>query len=47
LTIPTHYDMFAMNAEDPDLFIDYMKVKYPALKTHKCDYGTGLLRRFS
>jgi L-ascorbate 6-phosphate lactonase len=39
LTIPTHYDMFAMNAEDPNLFIEYMKVKYPALKTQRCDYG--------
>jgi L-ascorbate metabolism protein UlaG (beta-lactamase superfamily) len=42
LTIPTHYDMFALNAEDPKLFIDYMKVKYPALKTQLCEYGTRL-----
>ena len=39
LTIPTHYDMFAANAEDPSLFADYMKVKYPHLKTHLCAHG--------
>ena len=35
LTIPTHYDMFAMNSLDPKLFFDYMKVKYPQLKCAK------------
>lgn len=29
LTVPTHYDMFEFNAEDPELFRAYMKVKYP------------------
>jgi L-ascorbate metabolism protein UlaG (beta-lactamase superfamily) len=42
LTIPAHYDMFAMNMENPDLFIDYMKVKYPTIKTYLCEYGTKL-----
>jgi L-ascorbate 6-phosphate lactonase len=32
LTVPAHFDMFKMNRENPQLFIDYMKVKYPALK---------------
>lgn len=33
------YDMFEGNTEDPNLFVDYLTVKYPALKTHVCDYG--------
>jgi L-ascorbate 6-phosphate lactonase len=32
LTVPAHYDMFAFNAEDVALFVDYMKVKYPRHK---------------
>ncbi len=43
LTIPAHFDMFAMNQENPALFIDYMKVKYPHLKTHLCEYAKSLL----
>ena len=31
LTIPTHYDMFPLNSEHPELFIQYMNVKYPNL----------------
>lgn len=33
LTIPGHYDMMPGNLEDPQLFLDYMKAKYPQLKT--------------
>lgn len=33
LTVPTHFDMFATNSEDPQLFVDYMRVKYPRLAT--------------
>lgn len=29
LSVPTHYDMFDFNGEDPDLFASYMRVKYP------------------
>lgn len=29
LSVPTHYDMFDFNGEDPHLFADYMRVKYP------------------
>ena len=29
LSVPTHYDMFDGNREDPQLFVDYMAVKYP------------------
>lgn len=37
--IPAHYDMFAGNTEDPQLFLDYMAVKYPQIKTEKLDPG--------
>jgi L-ascorbate 6-phosphate lactonase len=33
LTVPTHFEMFDGNTEDPALFADYMAVKYPALRT--------------
>jgi L-ascorbate metabolism protein UlaG (beta-lactamase superfamily) len=32
LSIPTHFEMFTMNSEDPQKFVDYMAVKYPKLK---------------
>lgn len=31
LVMPAHYDMFAANTEDPQKFLDYMRVKYPEL----------------
>ncbi len=31
LTVPGHYEMFEHNSEDPQLFADYMTVKFPAL----------------
>ncbi|MHB9071077.1 MAG: MBL fold metallo-hydrolase [Sedimentisphaerales bacterium] len=43
LTIPSHYEMFKENSEDPQLFIDYMKVKYPSLKVGLCRHGQKLL----
>ncbi|MBR2441073.1 MAG: MBL fold metallo-hydrolase [Lentisphaeria bacterium] len=33
--IPAHYDMFPGNTEDPQLFLDYMNVKYPQIKAEK------------
>lgn len=39
LTVPTHFDMFEGNREDPALFIDYMAIKYPRLKTVLPEYG--------
>ena len=44
LTIPAHYDMFAMNSIDPRLFLDYMKVKYPHLNCAKPRLGTVFRR---
>jgi len=32
LTIPTHFEMFNGNTENPELFMDYIEVKYPHLK---------------
>ena len=32
LSVPTHFDMFDSNREDPQLFIDYLAVKYPNRK---------------
>ncbi|MGL4608597.1 MAG: MBL fold metallo-hydrolase [Trueperaceae bacterium] len=29
LCVPTHYDMFEVNQEDPEKFVAYMKTKYP------------------
>ncbi len=29
LVVPTHYDMFAGNSEDPELFVDYLDAKFP------------------
>lgn len=43
LAIPTHYGMFEFNDEDPSLFIDYMKVKYPDLNVRCCQYVERLL----
>jgi L-ascorbate metabolism protein UlaG (beta-lactamase superfamily) len=33
VSVPTHFEMFAMNSEDPQRFADYMQVKYPGLAT--------------
>jgi L-ascorbate metabolism protein UlaG (beta-lactamase superfamily) len=44
-TIPLHYDMFTHNAENPQLFTDYMRVKYPRLKKNICRHGARLILR--
>jgi len=31
LTIPAHFDIFESNTENPQLFTDYMTVKYPGI----------------
>ena len=43
LTIPTHFEMFAANSEDPQLFVDYMRVKYPNLRTEIPRHGRKML----
>ncbi len=47
LTIPTHYDMFANNRENPKNFTDYMTAKYPGLKTLIPKYATASVYSFS
>ena len=29
LVVPTHYDMFASNSQDPQAFVDYLEAKFP------------------
>lgn len=43
VTIPGHYDMFAHNSEDPELFRTYMEVKYPSLKCVAMPAGTSFV----
>ncbi|MBR1967176.1 MAG: MBL fold metallo-hydrolase [Lentisphaeria bacterium] len=33
MVIPAHYDMFHGNLENPELFMDYMAVKYPMVRS--------------
>ena len=39
LAVPTHFEMFAMNSEDPQLFVDYLAAKYPKLRTRIPTHG--------
>ena len=41
LTVPAHFEMFAMNRENPRLFADYVRVKYPSLAVHVPRHGRG------
>ncbi|OPZ13571.1 MAG: metal-dependent hydrolase [candidate division BRC1 bacterium ADurb.BinA364] len=43
LTIPTHFDMFANNSENPQLFLDYIAAKYPKIKARMANYGECLI----
>lgn len=45
MVVPTHFEMFAMNSEDPNLFIDYMAVKYPGIQTYLPEHGQRFLYR--
>lgn len=39
LTVPAHFGMFSTNTVDPQLFMDYMWIKYPALSACLCQPG--------
>lgn len=39
LTVPSHFGMFSTNTVDPQLFRDYMRIKYPALSVCLCQPG--------
>lgn len=41
LAVPGHYDMFAANPGDPDLFADYLDAKYPGIA---CWAGAHFIR---
>jgi L-ascorbate metabolism protein UlaG (beta-lactamase superfamily) len=43
LTVPAHFDMFAMNSVDPHLFADYMAVKHSKVRTLIPDYGQTVI----
>lgn len=43
VVIPTHYEMFAGNTADPELFRDYVAVKYPGQVAHRCRHGERIL----
>jgi len=43
LTVPTHFDMFEGNSENPRLFADYVNVKYPWLRTRVPVHGEIIL----
>ena len=43
LTIPAHYDMHEGNTEDPKLFVDYFRLKYPDLNTRICQHGESVM----
>jgi L-ascorbate 6-phosphate lactonase len=45
LVIPAHFDMFAFNSEDPELFREYVEVKYPGLAVVVPSHGRPM--RFS
>ena len=42
LTVPTHFEMFRDNSEDPELFMAYMGVKYPHLRVQRPRHGKRL-----
>lgn len=39
LVVPAHYEMFTANSEDPELFRDYLDIKYPDLKCWIGEHG--------
>lgn len=43
LAVPTHWDMFAMNSEDPQKFVDYLEIKFPAVPSWVGKAGDGTL----
>ena len=39
LTVPAHFEMFAMNSQDPSAFCEYMDVKFPGLTYRVPEHG--------
>jgi L-ascorbate metabolism protein UlaG (beta-lactamase superfamily) len=45
LAVPSHWDMFKNNSEDPQKFVDYMAVKFPKVRTLVPKHGERVLWR--
>jgi len=45
LTVPAHWDMFEANSENPELFTEYMEVKYPELAARIPEPGERVVIR--
>lgn len=43
LTVPGHYEMFDNNSENPQLFADYMDVKFPGLRYWIGEHGVRVV----
>jgi len=43
LVVPSHYEMFNFNCEDPHLFADYLEAKYPGIKYWIGNHGEMVL----
>ncbi|MBT3268194.1 MBL fold metallo-hydrolase [Candidatus Poribacteria bacterium] len=41
--VPTHYEMFEFNSADPQDFVDYLAVKFPAIRTWVGEPGTRVV----
>ncbi|MHB9034696.1 MAG: MBL fold metallo-hydrolase, partial [Anaerolineae bacterium] len=42
LAVPGHYEMFSNNSENPQLFADYLEVKYPGQAYWIGDHGQAV-----
>jgi L-ascorbate metabolism protein UlaG (beta-lactamase superfamily) len=45
LVVPSHWDMFKNNSEDPQKFVDYLAVKFPKVRTLVPKHGERVLWR--
>lgn len=43
LAVPSHYDMFSFNGENPRLFLDYLQAKYPGVECWIGQHGCAVL----
>ena len=45
LAVPSHWDMFRNNSEDPQKFVDYMAAKFPKVRTFIPKHGERVVWR--
>jgi L-ascorbate 6-phosphate lactonase len=43
MSVPTHFEMFTGNSENPQLFMDYIEVKYPHLRAQIPVHGRATI----